>query len=326
MADGHICRIVLTRTLPAPLMEMLHRSSACVVNPHDRTWNRGEIVVQAHAHRADALLVMAMDQIDAELIGSLPPSVRVIATYSVGHDHIDLEAARHHGMAVFSTPDVLTDAVADLGMLLLLGAARRAFEAMQLIYTKRWTGWTPTQVIERELTGGRLDIVGMGRIGRAVARRAGHGFGMEIHYHNRSRLAADVEDEAHFHPELDDLLAVSDFLMLAAPASPSTRGILDARAIERLPHGAVICNISRGSLVDDPALIAALVSGRVMAAGLDVFNGEPAIDPGYLALSKVFLQPHQGSSTIETRMRMGALLLDSILRLRAGGTVPTRLA
>lgn len=319
-------RIVLTRALPGPLMDLLRARAALVANPDDGNWPAGAIVEHAHSHAADALIVMAMDCIDAELIGALPDSVRVIATYSVGHDHIDLAAARARGIAVLSTPDVLSDAVADMGMLLLLGAARRAREGMQLIYDGRWTGWSPTQVIGRDVTGGRLGIVGMGRIGRAIARRARHGFGMDVHYHNRSRLKPEVEDGATHHLALDTLLAVSDFLMLAAPATADTRGMLNVATIGQLPHGAVVCNVSRGDLVDDAALIAALQSGRVMAAGLDVFNGEPRIDPGYLRLPNVFLQPHQGSSTIETRLRMGVMLLDSINQLRAGETVANRLA
>ena len=319
------CGIVVTRTLPGALMDLLHGSRRCWINPEERTLAADEIAQQAHALGAEALMVMAMDRIDARLIGALPDGVRVIATYSVGHDHIDLEAARARGIAVLSTPDVLSDAVADLGMLLLLGAARRAYEAMQLLYGGQWQGWSPTQVIGRDLTGARLGVLGMGRIGRAIATRARHGFRMEVHYHNRSRLAVELEDGAVFHERLADLLARSDFLMLAAPASPATRGILGAAALEALPQGAVVANVSRGDLVDDAALIAALRSGRLMAAGLDVFNGEPAIHPGYLTLPNVFLQPHQGSSTIETRLKMGRLLLDSIDRLLTGERVANRL-
>jgi len=326
MASGRGCRIVVTRTLPGPLMDLLRSAHACWINPEERTLAAAELARQAGATAAEVLIVMAMDRIDAGLIRALPDCVRVIATYSVGHDHIDLEAARARGIAVLSTPDVLSDAVADIGMLILLGAARRAYEAMQLLYSGQWQGWSPTQVIGRDLTGGRLGVLGMGRIGRAVAYRARHGFRMEVHYHNRSRLAPELEDGATFHDRLDDMLAVSDFLMLAAPSSPATRGILGEAAIDKLPHGAVVANVSRGDLVDDEALIAALRSGRVMAAGLDVFNGEPAIHPGYLQLPNVFLQPHQGSSTIETRLRMGQLLLDSIDRVLAGQPVGNRLA
>lgn len=325
MDNNSACRLVVTRSLPAPVLALLHGAHACWVNPHERTLRPDEIIWHVRHHRADTLLVMAMDCIDATLIAALPDAVRVIATYSVGHDHIDLAAAQARGIAVLSTPDVLSDAVADLGILLLLGAARRAREAMNLIYSGDWTGWSPTQLIGRDLTGARIGILGMGRIGRAIAHRARHGFAMSVHYHNRTRLPAELEDGAHFQPSLESLLPVSDFLMLAAPATPATHGVLNAASIEKLPPGAVVANVSRGDLVDDEALIAALGSGRVMAAGLDVFRGEPAIHPGYLRLPNVFLQPHQGSSTIETRLRMGVMLLDSFARFRAGETVPSRL-
>lgn len=325
-AHAECCRIVVTRLLPDKLMRLLQSSFQAWTNPDDRTLGSDEIAREAAAIHADALLVMAMDRIDAGLIRSLPDCVRVIATFSVGHDHIDLDAARARGIAVLSTPDVLSDAVADMGMLLLLGAARRAHEASLLLYSGAWRGWSPTQVLGRDVTGGRLGILGMGRIGRGVARRARRGFDMQVHYHNRTRLSPALEDGATFHGELPALLAASDFLMLAAPSSPATRGILGADAIAQLPQGAVVANVSRGDLVDDEALIGALRTGRVAAAGLDVFNGEPAIHPGYLSLPNVFLQPHQGSSTLETRMRMGSLLLDSIERLRAGLPVGNRLA
>ncbi len=325
MAQAEQCRIVVTRMLPDMLIDRMRSSYSCWINPDDRNLSSDEIARAAAALGADVLMVMAMDRIDAALIEALPGTVRVIATYSVGHEHIDLQAARARGIAVLSTPDVLSDAVADMGMLLLLGAARRAREASLLLYSGAWQGWSPTQVIGRDVTGGRLGVLGMGRIGRAVAYRALHGFKMQVHYHNRSRLADALADGAIYHDALNSLLEVSDFLMIAAPSSPATRFVLGADAIGKLPFGAVVANVSRGDLVDDEALIAALRSGRVAAAGLDVFHGEPAIHMGYLELPNVFLQPHQGSSTIETRMRMGLLLLDSVQQVRAGMQVPNRL-
>ena len=226
-------RIVVTRLLPEPVMQLLEASFQVWANPDDRTLETGEIAHQAVAHRADALLVMAMDRIGAGLIEALPASVGVIATYSVGHDHIDLEAARARGIAVLSTPDVLSDAVADMGMLLLLGAARRAYEASLHLHRGAWRGWTPTQFIGRDVSGGRLGILGMGRIGRAIAYRARHGFKMRMSYHNRTRLAEALEDGATYQADLAGLLAGSDFLMLAAPSSPATRRILGAAAIEQ---------------------------------------------------------------------------------------------
>jgi glyoxylate reductase len=323
---GSGARVMLTRRLPEPAMAPLARGFATWCNPEERSLTASELLDAARAHRADVLVVMAMDRLDAALIAQLPDTVRIIGTYSVGHDHLDLEAARSRGIAVLGTPDVLSDAVADMAMLLLLCAARRAREGEALIYERRWTGWCPTQLIGRDVTGGRLGILGMGRIGRAIARRAGRGFGMRIHYHNRRRLTADLEDGATYHPGLGGLLAASDFLVLAAPASAATQGVLNADAIAAMPDGAIVVNIARGGLIDDPALIAALQSGKLAAAGLDVFDGEPAINPGYLTLPNVFLQPHQGSSTIETRVRMAELLVDGIARALAGGTVSNRIA
>ena len=315
-------RVVVTRSLPDALVERLRVSCTTWINPEDRTLAPEEITREAGALAAEVLLVMAMDKIDAGLIGTLPDSVRVIATLSVGHEHIDLGAARARGIAVLSTPDVLSDAVADMAMLLLLGAARRAHEGAALLYGGQWGGWSPTQLLGRDVSGGRVGVLGMGRIGRAIAHRARHGFNMQVHYHNRSRLPPALEDGAAFHDRLDSLLGAGDFLVLASPA---TWHVLNAAALDALPPGAVVVNISRGDLVDDEALIAALRSHRVAAAGLDVFNGEPAIHPGYLALPNVFLQSHQGSSTLGTRVRMGAALLDSVERLLAGEPVANRL-
>lgn len=317
--------IVVTRALPEPVMARLHQGWAATVNIEDRALAAAEIRQRAGDVRAEALMIMATDTIDRALIEALPGSVRVIATLSLGHEHIALEAARERGIAVLAAPDVLSDAVADLAMLLLLGAARRAWEGLQLLYGGRWGGWTPTQLLGRDVHGGRIGILGMGRIGRAVAQRAGRGFGMRVHYHNRQRLPPAQEDGATFHATPDSLFEASEFLVLAAPATAQTRGILGAGAIARLPRGAVVVNVGRGGLVDDEALIGALREGRIGAAGLDVFNNEPAIHPHYLTLPNVFLQPHQGSSTIETRVRMAQALLDSVEAFLAGGPTDNRL-
>jgi glyoxylate reductase len=257
-------------------------------------------------------------------IAALPATVRAIATYSVGHEHLALEAARSRGIAVFNTPDVLTDAVADIGMFLILGAARRASEAIALLRSRQWSGWTARQLNGVELTGKTLGIFGMGRIGRAVARRA-RAFGMAIHYANRHRLAAADEDGARFHAVAEDMLEACDVLLVAAPSSPETRGFLNVARLARLKPGAIVVNVARGDLVDDDALIAALGTGKVFAAGLDVFNGEPRIDARYFDLPNVFMLPHAGSSTVETRRRMGRALIDGILAWQAGRPAGNRL-
>ena len=325
-AGGRV-RLLVTRQLPAALMDRARIRYEAWVNPLDRALTAEELRGVAAAHRPDVLLATATDRIDAGQIAALPGRTRTVATLSVGHDHIDLDAARRRGIsAVLHTPDVLSDAVAEMAVLLLLAAARRAHEGAALIYEDRWQGWSPTQLLGRDVTGGRLGMLGMGRIGRTVARRLARGFEMEIHYHNRSRLAPEVEDGATYHADAAALLAVSGFLVLAAPSTPQTKGFLNAERIARLPRGAIVVNIARGDLVDDEALIAALREGRVGAAGLDVFNGEPRIHPGYRTLPNVFLQPHQGSSTIGTRVRMGEVLLDSIDAHLDGRPVAHRLA
>ncbi len=236
-------RVVVTRSLPDPLTARLLAEGTAWINPEPRSLSPEEIFFAVERIAADVLLVMATDRIDATLITRLPDSVRVIATLSVGHDHIDIDAAKARGIAVLSTPDILSDAVADMGMLLLLGAARRAREGMQLLYDRIWTGWSPTQLLGKEVSFARIGIYGMGRIGRALARRARHGFAMDVHYHNRSPLSPELEDGATFHATLDGLLQVSDFLAVVAPSTAATKGRLDAAAFARLPTGAVVVNV-----------------------------------------------------------------------------------
>jgi lactate dehydrogenase-like 2-hydroxyacid dehydrogenase len=273
----------------------------------------------------DALLVAPGDRLDAAVINALPASIRIIATFSVGHDHIDLPAARARGLIVTNTPDVLTDATADIALLLLLGAARRAAEGDALIRAGGWTGWAPTQMLGLHVGGKTLAILGMGRIGRAVARRA-RGFGMIIHYANRSRLPPDLEQDAVFHPDPETMLPIAQFLSLHCPAGPDTHHWLDGRRLARLPAGAVVVNTARGSIVDDTALINALKSGHVAAAGLDVFENEPHLNPDYRTLANTFLLPHLGSATIETRDAMGARALDNLDAFFAGKPPPDRVA
>lgn len=267
------------------------------------------------------LFVSTTECVTAQVIAALSPSLKTIATLSVGYDHIDLAAARAHGIAVLVTPDVLSDACAELGMLLILAATRRAHEADALVRSGAWSGFAPTLLLGHGLVGRRLGILGMGRIGRGVAVRA-RAFGMTCHYHNRSRLAADLEQGAIYHAAAETLLAQSDILCICVPGGRELDRFLDAARIALLPPQAIVVNLSRGDVVDDDALIAALQSGRLFAAGLDVFRGEPAIDPRYAAMPNVFLTPHIGSATIETRDAMGMLLIDGI-DARARGETPS---
>lgn len=315
-------RLVLTRHLPAPVMPRLKRAYDLWVADEDRPLTTAELV--AAATGADALLVMATDRINRQVIAALPDRTSVIATLSVGHDHVDLEAARARCIAVLHTPDVLSDAVAEMGMLLMLGAARRAREGAELLQRRAWSGWSPTQLLGTDLSGKRMGIFGMGRIGRMLARRA-RAFNMQIHYHNRRRLPSAAEDGAVYHGAFTDLLRVSDVLVLAAPASEATRRILNAESIALMPEGGILVNIARGTLVDDKALIAALRCGRLAGAGLDVFNDEPSIHEGYYETPTAFLQPHQGSSTWGTRVRMCELLVNEIDAFFQQSAVSTRL-
>ncbi len=281
--------------------------------------------IARHAQGCALLFVTATETIDAATIAHLAPTLRCIATLSVGFNHIDLEAARAAGVRVLHTPDVLSDACAEVALMLLLNACRRGYEADRLVRSGAWTGWAPTQLLGIGLVGRRLGIFGMGRIGRAIAQRA-RPFGLQIHYHNRSPLDAALAERATYHASLDDLMGASDILMVAAPGTPALRGAIDARRLALLPPGAVVVNVSRGDLVDDTALVAALRSGQVRAAGLDVFANEPDVHPGYRALDNVFLSPHIGSATHETRDAMGWLLLHGIEALARGETPDNLLA
>jgi lactate dehydrogenase-like 2-hydroxyacid dehydrogenase len=310
-------RAFLCRRFTPAVETALHARFVLQMNEDDAILPSAEIARRAHG--SEVLFVSATEAVDAAVIAQLAPTLRTIATLSVGHDHIDLAAARKAGVQVLHTPDVLSDACAEVALMLLLNACRRGFEADRLVRSGAWAGWAPTQLLGMGLVGRRLGIFGMGRIGRAIAVRA-RAFGLQIHYHNRSRLDAAQEEGATYHATLDGLLAASDILMVAAPGAPALRGTFDAERLALLPEGAVVVNISRGDLIDDAALIAALQSGRVRGAGLDVFANEPNVHPGYRALDNVFLSPHLGSATHETRDAMGWLLIRGIEALARGET------
>lgn len=307
--------VLVTRKLPDAVEDRVRNSYDARLNADDRVYTQDELLQLAQG--ADAIVPTHTERLNAELIGRLPDSVRAICSFSVGFDHIDLAAAKARGITVTNTPDVLSDATAEIAMLLMLGAARRAHEGEQLIRTATWKEWSPTYRLGVQLTGKRLGIIGMGRVGQVLARRA-RGFDMEIHYFNRRRLNPDLEAGARFHERLDDLLSVSDFLSIHCPATPETHHLINAERIARMPDGAVVVNTARGAVVEDDALIAALKAGKLFAAGLDVYNGEPNIDPRYRELSNTFLLPHIGSATRETRDAMGFRALDNLDAILAG--------
>ena len=280
--------VLVTRRLPDAVEERLRRDYDARLNDDDAAYGADELIVRAEG--ADAILTFATDAWPADQIGRLPRSVRAIATFSAGYEHIDLEAARGRGLVVTNTPDVLTEATADVAMLCLLGAARRAFEGEALIRTGCWTGWAPTQLLGIELCGATLGIVGLGRTGQALARRA-RAFGMQIRYHCRTRRPPKVEQGAIFHESLESLLPECRFLSLHCPATPATRHLINTRTLALLPRGAVLVNTARGALLDDEAVIAALDDGRLFALGLDVYAGEPELHPGYRTRRNCFLCP-----------------------------------
>ena len=309
--------LLVTRRLPPAIEARATQSFDARLSEADARVTGADIL--ARAEGAAAVLCCPAEKLDAETIGKLPDSVKVIGTFSVGFDHIDMAAARARGIPVVNTPDVLSVATAECAMLLILAAARRAGEGERLVRSQKWDGWAPTQLMGTLVSGRRLGIFGMGRIGRELARMAA-GFGMVVHYRDQQRLPPELENGATFHADDDEFLAVCDVLSLHAPGGEGTRHWLDAGRIAKLPKGAVVANAARGTLIDDDALIAALKSGQVAAAGLDVYNNEPKLAPGYFALENVVLLPHLGSATTETRDAMGHLVLDGIEAVLAGRT------
>lgn len=270
----------------------------------------GDYLAQA-SKGFDALLVMPDDRLDAARIARLPQSIKVLATHSVGYDHIDLAAATARQLPVFNTPDVLTDAVADIAMFLVLAAARRTSAAEAAVRKGQWGRWAPTLLLGRSLRGLRLGIFGMGRIGQAIAQRS-TGFGMRVHYHSRTRLDSDRERGAQFHESLESLLSDSDVFCVCAPSTPQLKGCINAQRLALLPQGSIIVNVARGDLIDEVALFAAVQEGCVGAVGTDVYCGEPEIDARWMSLPNATLLPHIGSATHEVRTAMGMLALDGI--------------
>ena len=305
--------LFVTRRLPASIEALAAEEYEARLTPSDIAIT--DLV--ARADGADAVLCCPGDMLDARTIAALPDSVRVIGTFSVGYDHIDMQAAKARGIKICNTPDVLSVATAETAILLLMAAARRAGEGERLVRSGKWQGWAPTQLLGTQVSDRRLGIFGMGRIGREIARMA-RAFDMEIHYRDMTRLPPDLEQGAIFHDRDDSFLPICQFLSLNAPGGAGTRHWLNADRIAMLPPGAVVVNAARGTLVDDGALIAALRSGQIAAAGLDVYNDEPKVDPAYLALENVVLLPHLGSATVETRDAMGEVVLSGISAVLAG--------
>ena len=312
-------RVLATRLFPLDVEARLTAGFDAILNPEDRIYD-GPALIKA-SEGCDGIMCAAGDALTAETIAGLPASVRIIATFSVGYEHVDVAAAAKRNIAVSNTPDVLTDATADIALLCLLGAARRAHEGTTMLRTHNWVGWTPRQLMGVHVTGRRLGILGMGRIGQAIADRA-RAFRMTIHYSNRTRLPADLEKGATFHADPDAMLPHCDVLSINTPMTAATRKWVNAERIAKLPKNAILVNTARGGVVDDEALIAALKSGRLAAAGLDVFDGEPKIHKDYYDLENAFLLPHMGSATVDTRNAMGFKALDNLEAFLINGKTP----
>lgn len=297
------------KRLPAAVEAALTDRFAATLGDDETIYSADEIVRLAEG--CDALVLTLLEKLTADVIARLPERVRIVATCSVGTDHIDLAAAKQRGLIVTNTPGAVVEATADIAFLLILGATRRASEGEAMVRGDTWPGFRPTQLLGMGLQGRRLGLVGFGGIGQAVARRA-LAFGMEVHWHGPRPKSGPDLPKARYHAKLEDLLAVSDVLSLHAPSGPETRNLVNAETLALLPPGAVVINTARGDLVDDEALISALKGGRLMAAGLDVYRGEPAIDPRYRTLPNVFLLPHLGTATLETRTGMGMLCVENL--------------
>lgn len=301
-------KVLITRKLLRSNEERMSKLWDAKFNLNDEVYSQNKLIELSKD--CDGILCSIVDKIDEETINKFSDSVKIISNFAVGFGNIDIKAARTKNIIVTNTPDVLTDATAEIAMLLILGAARRASEAMTWVRNKNWK-WSADFLIGKQLQGSRLGILGMGRIGRAVALRA-KAFDMKIHYHNRTRLKADLEAGANYHDSIKSLFSVSDILSINCPATPETTNIINKETLEFFPKGAIITNSARGDMIDDEAMVQALISRRIFSLGLDVYKGEPNIHPGYLNQSNVFILPHLGSATIKTRTAMADLAIDNI--------------
>ena len=278
------------------------------LNFEDKVYSQSELIELSKD--CDGILCSMVDKFDAETINKLSDKVKIISNIAVGFGNIDIKAAMNKNIIVTNTPDVLTDATAEIAILILLGAARRATEGRKWVDKKNWT-WSADFLIGKQLTDSRLGILGMGRIGQALAERA-KSFGMKIHYHNRKKLPPNLEKGAIYHESLKSLISVSDFFSINCPTTEETKKIINEETLSYFLNGAVIINSARGDMIDDEAMINALKSGKVFALGLDVYNGEPDIHPQYLKLDNVFILPHLGSATEKTRFAMADLAISNI--------------
>ena len=307
----------MPRRLSAATIARAKRDYDLILNEADTPGSAEDII--AMSANVDAMMPCHSEHFSADVVAKLDPRLKIVANHSVGVDHCDLEALRGHGIVVTNTPDVLSDATAEIAMLLMLGAARLAVTGDRLVRTGAWDSWSPSFMVGKQVTGARLGIIGMGRVGRAFAEKA-RGFGMEIHYYNRTPLRPEYEMGATYHDTIESVLEVSDFLSLHCPSTPETQDLMNADRFALLRDGAVMVNTARGALVDEDALIEAISSGKLAAAGLDCFKVEPGGNPALSTHENIFMLPHIGSATRATRDAMGFRALDNLDAFFGGKT------
>jgi glyoxylate reductase len=316
-------KVIVTRRLPDPIEIRMRELFDTELNVDDKPLSVDEL--KAAVARADVLAPTITDRIDRAVLEHAGPKLKLIASFGAGIDHIDVAAANARGISVTNTPGVLTEDTADLTMGLIMAVSRRLIEGAAVVQAGKFEGWTPTWMLGRRLTGKRLGIVGMGRIGQALARRAG-AFGMQVHYHNRKPVSAAIaaELDATYWESLDQMLARMDFVSVNCPHTPATYHLLSARRLKLLRPEAIVVNTARGEVIDEAALANMLAAGELAGAGLDVYEYEPAINPKLLKLTNVVLTPHMGSATVEGRIDMGEKVIINIKAFMDGHRPPDR--
>ncbi len=301
-------KILITRKLIKESEDKAGKTFDPILNTNDELYSQSKVIEMSNG--CDGILTSLTDKMDKETINKLPSTIKIISNFAVGFGNIDLKAASERGIAVTNTPEVLSDATAEIGILLILGACRRAAEGIKSAQEGGWK-WSADYLIGKQLTGTRLGILGMGRIGQKIAKIA-KSLGMIIHYHNRSKLNNDKENGAIYHNDIKSLFSVSDVLSICCPATKETENMINKETVEYFPKGAIITNVARGDIIEDEALIDALNRRKIYAIGLDVYKNEPNLNPGYLKIKTAFILPHLGSATKDTRIAMANLAIDNI--------------
>ena len=301
-------KILITRKLIKESEDKAVKTFKPIFNTNDELYSQKKVIEMSNG--CDGILSSLTDKMDKQTIDKLPDTIKIISNFAVGFGNIDLEAAKSRGIVVTNTPEVLSDATAEIGILLILGACRRAAEGIQSAQEGGWK-WSADYLIGKQLTGTRLGVLGMGRIGQKIAKIA-RSLGMIIHYHNRSKLSEEKEQGAVYHKDIKSLFSVSDVLSICCPATKETENMINKETVEYFPKGAVITNVARGDIVDDEALIDALNRRKIYAVGLDVYKNEPNLNPGYSKIKSAFILPHLSSATKDTRIAMANLAIDNI--------------